>query len=68
MFASGMQLPSSGASFGPLMIVRADHQTVGSEDVAFSPSSYWIRAIKHRAVRIVFDRDDLGRDIVLVSA
>src|SRR4051794_29351457 len=46
---SGRQLPTRGSASGPLMTLSSAFSPSGARMYAFSPSSYWIRAM--RAVR-----------------
>jgi hypothetical protein len=47
MFARGRQLPKSGSAWGPLKTLVPTFSPLGARMYAFSPSSYWMRAMLH---------------------
>ena len=68
MFASGRQLPSSGAAVGAADDRRADLQAVGGEDVGLLAVLVLDQGDEARAVGVVLDRLDGGGDAVLRAA
>ena len=68
MFASGMQLPISGSTDLAADRLRADLQAVGGEDVRLLAVFVLDQGDEAAAIRIVFDRLDVGGDAILAAA
>ena len=65
--ASGRQLPTVGGASLPLITVSPFFKPVGSQDVSLLAVDVVQQGDAGRAIRIVLDRIDLGRDAVLVA-
>ena len=68
IFDSGRQLPTVGGASAPLSTCVARLQAVRGQDVALLAVDVVQQGDAGRAVRIVLDRIDLGRNAVLVAA